>query len=144
MAHKQDTELAKAIGRVLTSLRKRRFPDHGGKKKCADEFGVHQQVWGNWEKALRVPTDQNQQKLAEFFTITLAQLRGEEPLDDPETTATALGEKIKALENELARWKAEAERLRDENRELIGANKILKELHDSLASRSMGKPRSGK
>ena len=139
---KRNLALYKTIGLVIEELRSKRYTSHGGKKACAEAFGTSPQVWGNWEKGRRIPSDENQVKLAEFFNITVAQLRGEEPLaEEPESTIARLGERVETLENELAACKAERDRLRDENRELIGANKLLKELLGPAASRPQAKPR---
>lgn len=59
--------------------REKRYPFHGGKGKCAMDFGVSPQMWSNWETGRSTPDDANQAKLAEFFGISLSQLRGEEP-----------------------------------------------------------------
>lgn len=137
---KRSQALSKTIGLIIEELRSKRYTSHGGKKACAEAFGTSPQVWGNWEKGRRTPSADNQWKLAEFFNITVAQLRGEEPLgDDPESTIASLTQKVEALETDLAACKAEVERLRDENKELIGANKLLKELVGPVSSKEKPK-----
>lgn len=52
------------------------FPGRGGVTVCAERFGVSPQYWRDWETGKRKPGARNQQKLAEFFTIPLAELTG--------------------------------------------------------------------
>lgn len=81
MVSKKDTTLARAIGKQIAFYREKKFPGHGGQGKCIAAFGLDpvkdRGKWSRWERGLAVPLDAEQRKLAKFFGISLAELRGE-------------------------------------------------------------------
>lgn len=79
MPAKRDATLAEIIGSSLRKLRQKKFPGVGGVGRCAAAFGVTQPYWSSWENAKKVPGDENQRKLAEFFEVPVSRIRGEEP-----------------------------------------------------------------
>lgn len=117
MAGKKDKTLGEAIRCAITRLREERYPGHGGKKKCAEDFGIHPQMWRDWENGHRTPGSAYQKKLSEFFGVSLAQLRGEgEPAPNLDNTQHPTSEEVIRLQQEV-------ERLTRENDELRGALK---------------------
>ena len=77
MTRRRDTKTARIIGVFIRKAREKKFPGRGGKSEAARAFGVHPVVWGGWELGKSVPDDVNQRKLAKFFGVTLAELRGD-------------------------------------------------------------------
>ena len=61
----------------ISEQRKQKYPGHGGGKKCAEEFGVPAQQWSPWESGSRTPDDSRLTQIAEFFKITVSDLRQE-------------------------------------------------------------------
>lgn len=115
------------ISNAMKKYREKLYPGHGGKKKCAEDFGVNAQLWRDWESGHTIPSAKNQKKIADFFGITLAELRGEDSVSD----LSALHDLHSTLENlkeENAALKRENLRLENENKELTGAVKHLKDL----------------
>lgn len=53
------------------------FPGHGGQGKCLTAYGTNQATWSRWERGAATPSDVEQRKLAEFFGISVAELRNE-------------------------------------------------------------------
>ncbi len=119
MANSRDELLVRAISRTITRLREQRFPGYGGKKKCAEAFGVHPQVWRDWEKGHRTPGPVYQRKLTEFFNITLSQLRGEtDDLTSPDTKIFVQQNTIRELHKQVGELQSVVEKLMGENSEL--------------------------
>jgi hypothetical protein len=77
MALKKDITLLKVMSKNILSLRKKKFPGHGGQGKCIAAFGANRVKWSRWEHGTATPGDADQRKLAAFFSITLSELRGE-------------------------------------------------------------------
>lgn len=71
------------MNRKIKELREKRFPGRGGATLCAEEFGVGRQYWYDWETGKKTPGTRNQRRLAEFFGITVEELRGEEQSSPP-------------------------------------------------------------
>lgn len=99
MATRKDAKTGLKIAVFIRKQREKRFPGWGGKTAAANAFGVNQSLWGKWESGKSVPDDPNQRALAEFFGVTIGQLRGdhEKPsaeaeglrvIDDLESTET--------------------------------------------------------
>lgn len=129
MPPKKDENLAKTMGCIIKKFREKLFPGHGGKKKCAEQFGINAQMWGDWEGGRKLPGDANQKKLAVFFDISMAELRGEVTIINPtEMELDQLKGDVKRLTTENKSLKAEVNQLRTENTELQGALKHLKDL----------------
>ena len=61
----------------ISEQRKQKYPGHGGGKKCAEEFGVPAQQWSPWESGSRTPDDSRLTQIADFFKITVTDLRQE-------------------------------------------------------------------
>ncbi|GEM_PF-4539235 len=119
MANMRDPELVKAVSRTITKLRERIFPGYGGKKKCAEAFGVHPQVWRDWEKGHRTPGPVYQRKLTEFFDVTLSQLRGEtDDLRSPDTQIFVQQNLIHELRMKITLLHKEIAALTRENQDL--------------------------
>lgn len=79
MTRKRDATLASAIRSAIKKNRQKKFPGYGGQKKCAENFGADRAKWSKWENGLSVPSDTEQRRLAAFFGISMAELRGESP-----------------------------------------------------------------
>lgn len=77
MTRKRDPITVKSISSTIKRLRKKKFPGVGGQLKCATAFGATSGKWSKWESGKAVPSDPDQRKLAAFFGISLAKLRGE-------------------------------------------------------------------
>lgn len=61
----------------IAEMRKRKYPGHGGGKKCAEEFGVPAQQWSPWESGGRTPDDNRMAEIARFFKVPVSDLRKE-------------------------------------------------------------------
>ena len=61
----------------ISEQRKRKYPGHGGGKKCAKAFGVPAQQWSPWESGSRTPDDNRLVEIAKFFDVTVPDLRRE-------------------------------------------------------------------
>jgi transcriptional regulator with XRE-family HTH domain len=61
----------------ISEQRKMRYPGHGGGKKCAAAFGIPPQQWSPWESGGRTPDDNRLNQIAQFFNVTVADLRRE-------------------------------------------------------------------
>ena len=61
----------------ISEQRKLRYPGHGGGKKCAAAFGIPPQQWSPWESGSRTPDDNRLNQIAQFFKVTVADLRRE-------------------------------------------------------------------
>lgn len=72
-----------SIGSIIKEMRKKRFPGHGGIKKCAESFGVNYQQWRDWESGKSKPGTDYRQKLAEFFDTTVDEFRSEKTKKPP-------------------------------------------------------------
>ena len=70
-------EEKEVIAYNISEQRKRKYPGHGGGKKCAAEFGVPPQQWSPWESGSRTPDDNRLAQIAQFFRITITDLRQE-------------------------------------------------------------------
>lgn len=78
MSPKKDAILCRAISKKISELRAFRYPGHGGQSKCAKAFGIGVTTWNGWEAGRNIPSDAYQRQLAEFFGISIAELRGEQ------------------------------------------------------------------
>lgn len=72
--------LAFEIGRNIKNLRSLQFPGKGSQKRCAAAFGVDVSHFVKWESGKILPSDKNQARLASFFNVSVAELRGDVPL----------------------------------------------------------------
>lgn len=77
MNRSDNATLAQSIGSVIKALRQKKYPNHGGQIKCAQEFGVSQAEWSRWERGIKIPSPANQRAIADFFGVSIAQLYGE-------------------------------------------------------------------
>lgn len=77
MVARKDARIAKKIAVFIKNNREKKYPGWGGKTIAARAFGVKLGVWARWETGQSVPDDVNQRRLAEFFGVTLAELRGD-------------------------------------------------------------------
>jgi transcriptional regulator with XRE-family HTH domain len=68
-------ELRQAIAQNIRNCRMEKFPGHGGGKRCAEAFGVLQAQWSIWESGRQMPGELRLAKLAEFFGVTVEELR---------------------------------------------------------------------
>lgn len=73
----KDVTLCRIISNKVRQLREIKYPEHGGQKKCAEQFGVGLTTWNGWEAGRNIPSDKNQRKIAAFFKISVSELRGE-------------------------------------------------------------------
>lgn len=77
MTRVKDATLAKSISKEIKNHRQKMFPGHGGQGRCIEKYGASREKWSQWERGVSVPTDPEQRRLAEFFGISLAELRGD-------------------------------------------------------------------
>lgn len=87
------------MNKKIADLRKKKYPGRGGATLCAEAFGVGRQYWYDWESGKKKPGARNQQKIATFFNITLAELRGEEK----PSFGLHSGDEVQALNNEISK-----------------------------------------
>ena len=67
--------LKDAIAWNIRDCRQKKFPGHGGSKRCAEAFGVAPQQWSPWESGKRTPDELRLAQLAEFFRVSVEYLR---------------------------------------------------------------------
>ncbi len=77
MSPKKDASLLITVSSNIRNLRKKRYSQHGGQTKCAQDFGVGVTTWNGWESGRSIPSDAYQRELALFFGISIGELRGE-------------------------------------------------------------------
>lgn len=82
------SELRETIARNIRECRLQKFPGRGGGKKCAEAFGVSPQQWSPWERGMRTPDELRLAQIAEFFDVTVEDLRrdGRKPPPDKPPT----------------------------------------------------------
>lgn len=68
-------ELRETIARNIKENRQKKFPGRGGGKKCAEAFGVSPQQWSPWERGKRTPDELRLKQIADFFGVTVEDLR---------------------------------------------------------------------
>lgn len=68
-------DLREAIARNIKTQREKKFPGRGGGKKCAEAFGVSPQQWSPWERGMRTPDEMRLKQIADFFELTVEDLR---------------------------------------------------------------------
>lgn len=125
MTRSRDPKVAKSITCAIKKNRQKKFPGHGGQKKMADLLGVSSARWSAWESGKAVPSDPEQRRLAEFFGISLAELRGDYSPPPAVGAVPSEAEEIKTLEE----WRALAverlariDQLKAENERIIAEN----------------------
>ena len=69
------SQLKKIIASNIRACRKKRFPRHGGSKQCAAQLGVSPQQWTLWEVGKRTPDEVRMAGIADFFGVTVEDLR---------------------------------------------------------------------
>ena len=99
MTKRKDTKTARKIAVFIKKHREKIFPGRGGKIAAAEKFGNAPASWSTWESGKTVPDDVNQRKLAKFFGVSLAQLRGdhEKPPAEGEFNSADILEKVEEL-----------------------------------------------
>lgn len=139
MPPRRDVTLASSIGSMLKKLRHAKPPRGLTQKKCAEEFGVPQSRWSEWESGYKTPSDLTQKDLAEFFGVPISALRGEttEPpinqcsgCSTKDVKITELTQRLSEISIRLEISEEERNRLKIENdqlRERIGAATALLE-----------------
>ena len=76
-ANGYDKELRDIIAWRITDCRMKKFPGHGGAKKCAEEFGFSVQQWSQYENGRRTPDDERLGDIAKLLNTTLELLKTE-------------------------------------------------------------------
>lgn len=109
MSPKRSLTLGKTIGNNICSLRHKKYPGRGSQTRCASDFGVRPAEWSKWENNKRTPTDETQERLAVFFGVTVAELRGE-LLERHENASPITGE-AKAVTMKLLSTLADVHRM---------------------------------
>mgnify|MGYP003623650536 CR=1 FL=1 len=99
MSLKKDATLTKSIANNIREYRKKKFPGHGGQTLCAKKFDIEVSTWNQLERGTRLPSDMYQRKLADFFGVTVSELRG----DNPASFRTAADGEHTALVVEMCR-----------------------------------------
>lgn len=83
MAKHKDPISSAAIAYSIKKNREKMFPGRGSQMKCAQAFSkfagenITNTVWSDWENNRFTPSDVRLQKLAEFFGVSVSELRGE-------------------------------------------------------------------
>ena len=74
-------ELRQTIAANIRAARIKKFLGRGGGKKCAAAFSefvgqnVSPQQWSPWERGMRTPDENRLKQMAEFFGVTVEDLR---------------------------------------------------------------------
>lgn len=92
MSPQKDETLCRIISKNIRELRLKKFPGHGGQTKCATKFDVNVRTWNGWEAGRNIPSEEYQRKLAVFFSISVAQLRGDLPLKTEKSPVIVAGD----------------------------------------------------
>lgn len=88
MAKRKLATLSETIRSNIKKMRAKKFPEYGSQVKCATAFGISPQMWSNWETGRNTPDDAYQARLAAFFGVSVAELRGEtDPIRDTSAAA---------------------------------------------------------
>lgn len=123
----KDVTLSHEISKNIKKYREKLFPGRGGQQKCYSTYGADRDKWSRWERGAAVPTDPEQRRLAEFFGISLAELRGDHtPLSRNSVDA--------AIEKGVEYWRGQVDALKEENarlrQELDASRQELKTVHE--------------
>ncbi len=99
-------ELRATIARNIRACRMKKYPGRGGGKNCAAGFSeyieknVSPQQWSPWETGKRTPDEMRLQQIAEFFGVTVEDLRRDKrsppPVSPTLSQETSSGEQGKA------------------------------------------------
>lgn len=87
---KTPDELRATIARNIRKCRMKKYPGRGGGKNCAAGFSEHigknvsPQQWSPWETGKRTPDEVRLQQIAEFFGVTVEDLRRDKQSPSPE------------------------------------------------------------
>lgn len=90
MRPKKSLTTANTIGCEIRKNRKKCDSNLQNVAAIASKLGVSKQTWYKWEAGEVVPSDSYQQKLAEFFHVSVAELRGESIKSKPPASAGGL------------------------------------------------------
>lgn len=90
-------------------------------------------MWNNWEAGRNNPSDANQRKLAEFFGITMGELRGESgekkrpaiPAEPPEITFERLSRACEDVQVALAEFSRQLRRDPTPEKHRLAAQELL-------------------
>lgn len=72
---KVPVDLRRNIAANIRNCRCDRYPNWGGAKLCAREFGVSPQQWSQWERGTHMPDEFRIMEIAQFFDVTTEYLR---------------------------------------------------------------------
>jgi len=72
---RKDLELRKIIAWRIGDERRKKFPNFGGAKRCAETLGVSQSQLSHWEHGTRTPDDECLKKIAGIFGVTAGHLK---------------------------------------------------------------------
>ena len=114
MTRERDATTAKSICSNIEKFRKKIAPERGGQKKVAEQYGVDSNKWSRWERGTATPTDLEQRKLADFFGISLAELRGEKIPPAPGSISSSVFKELEAMKAVLLEQVERIDRLLDE------------------------------
>ena len=63
-------------------LKQYRKSAHLTQQQVAEQLGISQQAYGDWERGVKMPTHENSKKLARLFNVTLDTLMGNQEVDE--------------------------------------------------------------
>ena len=68
-------DLRTNVATNIRNCRNRKYPQWGGSKKCAADFGVSPQQWSQWERGAHMPDEFRMMEIARFFGVSIEYLR---------------------------------------------------------------------
>ncbi len=71
---RRPNELRHIIAANIHAERKKKYPGHGGCKKCAEALGIPPPQWSPWETGRRTPKKFRLQQIAEHFGVSVEYL----------------------------------------------------------------------
>lgn len=68
-------DLRTNVATNIRNCRNRKYPQWGGAKRCAADFGVSPQQWSQWECGIHMPDEFRMIEIAAFFSVSTEYLR---------------------------------------------------------------------
>lgn len=80
---KVPVDLRRNVATNIRNCRHRKYPQWGGSKQCAEDFGVSPQQWSQWERGAHMPDEFRMIEIASFFDVTIEFLRRDNSMMAP-------------------------------------------------------------
>ena len=95
-------DLRRIIAANIRAERMKKYPGRGGCKQCAADFGVSPQQWSPWERGKRTPHETHLQSLADFFGVSVEDLRRDHsPPPPPEISPAPSSQAVVCTESDI-------------------------------------------